>query len=206
MSLILCMSLSPTQDIVLRTFAASGLRAKIEVQSRLAKLYPEYVVAHMPADVMQQHAMQLEVAGPCVLPHDSAQATMGEREKGGGATSCPSGVAHSGCKGNAGCSTYMLSGCSKGPAGCSKGSTGCSTDASPGYDAPDAVASTSADCHNILANAAVHEDAFAWHLDADPWTLPESSWTEEHGHYFNRVGSGACAAVHPSPPQPVTIY
>jgi hypothetical protein len=46
------------------------------------------------------------------------------------------------------------------------------------------------DCNQFVANAAVHGDSFSWHVDADPWDLPESAWTQQHGHYFNRVGAG----------------
>lgn len=56
--------------------------------------------------------------------------------------------------------------------------------ASPASDSPRDV---HADCSSMLANAAMHGDAYRWHVDADPWALAESSWTEAYGHYFNRV-------------------
>lgn len=46
--------------------------------------------------------------------------------------------------------------------------------------------STEADCCNILANAPVFGDHYEYHVDADPLTLPESLWREEFGDYCNR--------------------
>lgn len=40
-------------DAVLQQFAASDLPAKLEVQSRLCKLYPDMIIAHMPSDQIQ---------------------------------------------------------------------------------------------------------------------------------------------------------
>lgn len=48
---------------VLRQLAAADLPALREVHSRLAKLYPEYVIAHMPSDAIQAPAATL-AAGP----------------------------------------------------------------------------------------------------------------------------------------------
>jgi len=44
------------------------------------------------------------------------------------------------------------------------------------------------DANPFVANAAVHGDAFHWHVDADPSEFVDSPWTQEHGRYFNRVG------------------
>lgn len=41
------------QDSALQELASSCLPAKLEVQSRLCKLYPDVVIAHMPSDLMQ---------------------------------------------------------------------------------------------------------------------------------------------------------
>lgn len=41
-------------------------------------------------------------------------------------------------------------------------------------------------CERYVANAAVHGDAFAWHVDADPSCFPDSEWTRRHGQYVNR--------------------
>lgn len=43
------------------------------------------------------------------------------------------------------------------------------------------------DCNAFVANAAVHGDAYSWHVDADPSVIPDSPWTQMYGRYFNRV-------------------
>lgn len=54
---------------VLQQFAAEDVPAKLEVQSRLAKLYPDMIIAHMPSEhiqlglVHQQEAQLQELSG-----------------------------------------------------------------------------------------------------------------------------------------------
>jgi hypothetical protein len=57
------------RDSALRRFAASALPAKLEVQSRLCKLYPEAWIAHMPSTEIQWVAGGEETgAGECEGP------------------------------------------------------------------------------------------------------------------------------------------
>uniref|UniRef100_A0A7S3QLX9 Uncharacterized protein n=1 Tax=Dunaliella tertiolecta TaxID=3047 RepID=A0A7S3QLX9_DUNTE len=42
---------------VLRQLSSSQMRAKVEVQSRLCKLYPEVIWCHQPSDAIQQSAV-----------------------------------------------------------------------------------------------------------------------------------------------------
>jgi hypothetical protein len=51
----------------------------------------------------------------------------------------------------------------------------------------DEAVAPSVDCHQYVANAAIHGDAYTWHVDADPSSFPLSPYTEHHGLYYNRV-------------------
>jgi hypothetical protein len=43
-------------------------------------------------------------------------------------------------------------------------------------------------CAEFVANAALHDDNFRWHMDADPAGFPETSrWVQLHGSYPNRT-------------------
>ena len=40
-------------------------------------------------------------------------------------------------------------------------------------------------CSSFVANAAVHGDAFQWHVDADPASFPPGAWLAAYGDYAN---------------------
>jgi hypothetical protein len=131
--------------------------AVVEVQSRLAELYPEYIIAHMPP-VMEA----LRHAGVTCPRHSGRDGAGGSSNAGaGGRNSC------GGCGGSGG-------GASAGAAEAARG---------VGTGEPDGI---SYECPAFVANAAVTGHAFEWHVDADPSLLPVSSrWVTELGEYQN---------------------
>ena len=65
------------QDEALRDLARCQLAAMKEVQSRLAALYPEYAIAHLPSDAIQHRSdarQESDGGGPAEL---SGEATAG---------------------------------------------------------------------------------------------------------------------------------
>jgi hypothetical protein len=52
-------------------------------------------------------------------------------------------------------------------------------------------------CQQFVANAAVAEDQFVWHVDADPADVPaDSNWVTQYGLYTNRVRSAFSSSSH----------
>lgn len=124
--------------------------AVVEVQSRLAALYPEYIIAHMPPVMGGERQ-----ARPTSVPHGGGD--------GGGAPSYTGAGSRAGGGGN---------GAGPGVAEAARG---------PGDH--DGVSYA---CPAFVANAAVADHAFEWHVDADPSLLPPSSgWVAELGQYVN---------------------
>lgn len=66
---------------VLLSLAQSNLRAKLEIQSRLAKLYPEYSIEHMPSDHMQTMGEVQRDVTPAVEPDAVAEASASSPEE-----------------------------------------------------------------------------------------------------------------------------
>eukprot|EP00798_Chlamydomonas_sp_ICE-L_P018809 gene18810-25354_t len=206
------------KDAVLHEFAASKLHAKIELQSRLAKLYPEYIIGHMPSDSLQNlsdpidpiesglkpgqacpHSKQGPASNTSIqtLP-DALHAKGGSKLNSGQASPyskfgpASNASIHDGPEASGDAGDAQLEDPESVPSSLSGPKDKHANDAATAADddgvQPEDPESTynTFDCHNILANATVYGDSFAWHVDADPWTLPESAWTHKFGHYFNR--------------------
>lgn len=167
---------------VLDELAACKSLAMKEVHTRLAKLYPEYHIAHMPADLIQQHHHQ---AGGASKDHAVAQSDVGTDL---GQTSCTESLPASdiaslatatGAAAVSPCSSQQVpqqashldgrdsSNISASPSGCNEG-----------CEQP-------VDCNQFVGNAAVYGDCYTWHVDADPAAFPPSPWVEAFGSYCN---------------------
>ena len=184
MRLLTCFHSS--KDERLRAFASCTLAAKLEVQSRLCKLYPDAIISHQPSDAMQPWRDSSHDERPLQQPIQREEGSVhqpGERplqqpsREEGCALQPPEERRRVEAEDDEeAAATALIGGDAESVAGMSVG----------GSEAPPRV-----DAHQVLANAAVPGDAFQWHVDADPSDLMESAWTQEHGRYFNRVRSGA---------------
>ena len=127
------------QEEALRELATAKLAAVREVHTRLAQLYPEYAIAHMPSSAIQQ------ARGDGFSQRPGVDA--GDRNSEAAGSAAQDGVArHHGPSDDEAFS----------PEG---------AHASSRQDLDDA---TAADCDQFVGNAAVYGDCFRWHIDADP--------------------------------------
>ncbi|KAL6749804.1 hypothetical protein V8C86DRAFT_2833540 [Haematococcus lacustris] len=141
----------------LEALAASALPAKLEVQSRLQRLYPHCRIAHQPSHLMQATQQQGQGEGAAEASRTGASAP---GSGGPPASSSVGGGPDSGAD--------LEGGPQPAPGGGAGGSGG--------YD-----------CSALLANAATAGDTFTWHQDADPNTLPvDCPFVATHGLYTNR--------------------
>ena len=146
---------------VLESLASGNPPAIVEIQSRLAKLYPEYEIAHLPSSAIQSQeeeenkldeANEEEEEEGLKLPPQKRvkrpieNNSKSELEKGG-----------------------------------DRGAIAKSSSVPGSADPP----SAHVDCSAFLANAAAEGDTFRFHVDADPTSFPPSPWTDQFGDYFN---------------------
>ena len=188
---------------VLDLLAWGQIPAAIEVQTRLSRLYPEYIIAHMPTDAIETHPQQGDgregcddVDGRAVAVQDAVVGHLPELH------STHADFMHEGHAGAACTSTeqhlpvaqYNVGPREQGsrslaslPASPGSGSNKPSASAAAApIEAPPAAASQG-HCSAFLGNAAVHGDTFRWHVDADPSDFPvPSPWTDAYGQYCNR--------------------
>jgi len=157
---------------LLRRLARSPPPAVREVQSRLAALYPEYIIAHMPSMSQDEHpAVPEERATPHGI-HGSG---------GGGGSGDANGGGGGGGGGDGGGGDGVDGGVNGGVGGGGGGGGGGGVGGGGGASSAGAYA-----CPPFVANAAVAGHAFNWHVDADPSSLPDSSsWVRTHGDYQN---------------------
>ena len=140
-----------------------------QVHARLAALYPEYEIAHMPADAIQGFP---RARGTSRDPAEDAvpdapapgSATAGTAEPGeaarAGTPSNPEGLADP----NALAAEVVGSAVPETSAG------------GAGADGVAAAPGPLVRCAAFVGNAAVAGDAFAYHVDADPAAFPDSPW------------------------------
>ena len=130
--------------------------AILEVQSRLVKLYPEYQIAYLPSEAIQnqQHReiIKHQVDGGEGKGEEEDDA---EKELIAGASRKRSKLDNNSAEERVKVTT-------------------------------DTIRGTSNDCSAILANAAAQGDTFRYHVDADPTSFPvDTLWTRSFGEYFN---------------------
>jgi hypothetical protein len=191
------------RDSVLEQLSAAPTVAMREIHSRLALLYPEADIAHMPAEHMQAHAAcKPDEPGTGAAQPQSAQAAglsqaarpaQGHlrQESSSTAAGQPSGE---GAVGLLQHDNAVVEGApalegalnSRAP-GHAEGSSPSAQDGQ-GTNGEERLAGTSAEpggedsrepeqatfCAPFVGNAAVAGDQYTWHVDADPATLPDS--------------------------------
>lgn len=157
------------RDGVLRALGEAPSQAVLEVQSRLAKLYPEYDIVHMPAEHMQPSSGVAQGSADAGLDH--CQRSEAEH-----------------CTAGSGCTAAICAGSDMGQERCGagQGATARQSSASePEADrAPSAAATGGCQqdnggsagqpdgagvfCAQFVGNAPVAGDQFGYHVDADP--------------------------------------
>lgn len=177
------------KDEALRRLAETDPWPKLEVQSRLAKLYPDAVFAHMPSAEIQGGKFAAGSAadggeGDVVADEErgarTGAAAGGDAGAGGGRRKrrrLEAGAAGGGDGGGGGGSSDGGSegGSGNGSEGGGDDSEGEEGGGGGGRGAP------AVDCAQWVANAAVAGDSFSWHVDADPCSLPDSPWVDRVG-------------------------
>ena len=185
---------------------SSNLKAKMELQSRLSKLFPEAIIAHQPSESMQPWLMGPQSprgVGGIGSPGSHGQDGTPEGITSNGRSECsPAGKVSEGIKlpnqqsnglpdQAAPCKTsdYPQDSSSLCEVSSSTVLTGAPSerDSSPLASDQQDVPHPRVDANPFVANAAVPGDRFQWHVDADPSEFVDSEWTQEHGRYFNRV-------------------
>lgn len=159
------------KDSVLQVLAKGNLPAVQEVHTRLAMLYPEYVIAHMPSQLIQHH--QDASTDQCEA-EDSQDKHITLMPPQTHLTSIPQDSSNS--------SQIEQHANDTAPGQFSAGS-----DPSQHDDSICALDQSEApvDCNQFVGNAAVYGDCYTWHVDADPAAFPSSPWVDTFGHYCN---------------------
>ncbi|KXZ50143.1 hypothetical protein GPECTOR_17g779 [Gonium pectorale] len=240
----------------LARLAASRLRAVLEVQSRLAALYPDAAICHMPSEAIQMGLPRGKgTAGASSEEGEeneedeegegggraagSAPATVAKEPRAAGVATMEAGAAGAlesvavvappskaavapaaamapaaaeGPRAQDGMPTTRGPGDAQAGKADDEEGVGGAAGQAPAFMAVGASGSaaedakkeeeagmaremdeaagppgTAIDCNQFVANAAMHGDAYSWHVDADPSTLPfPSPWTLEYGQYINR--------------------
>ncbi len=129
-----------------------------QVHARLAALYPEYDIAHMPADAIQGFPPGRELSQ---TPDPSTPRSA--------------------------CGPGPVEACSpRADAPCAPEALSNPTGSADRTDAPGQVGGAPAvRCAAFVGNAAAAGDAFAYHVDADPAAFPDSPWRASFGDYAN---------------------
>lgn len=177
--------------------------AVVEVQTRLARLFPHLRIFHLPTELMapgkrdcdggvpgEPFSEQQEMgsstaslhqcgnaAGGDHTDHVSTGSIDGSRSADSGAVPATSGEPQSNVHGPDAALPSRLSVPDR------KDGSGCAAD------------EATAECNCFVGNAAVHGDLYQWHVDADPMNIPEdSAWVQQFGLYANRVRSSSVLA------------
>jgi hypothetical protein len=162
----------------------SAACANGQVHARLAALYPEYDIAHMPADAIQGHSpgcsadTWLDRGGDCGAPGADPGARSGEprdaEDRAEAAADTPASLAGR-CAGR---------GAGSADGGPGAPDPGCRARSSAGGPT-EGLAHARVRCAAFVGNAAAAGDAYAYHVDADPAAFPDSPWRDRFGDYAN---------------------
>ena len=150
------------RDGVLQALLLRPPAPVLEVHSRLAALYPEYDIAHMPAEHMQ-----------------GGRPPQDEQPGSDGALSAPEACVDGGRNDD------MVDANAAGQTGLSRRGSGMGdgTPAAAGQEPAEQEAAVF--CAQFVGNAAVAGDQYSYHVDADPADLPPSPWVHAFGAYCN---------------------
>ena len=165
------------KDSVLQQLAMGNLPAMQEVHTRLAKLYPDFTIAHMPSSMIQCNSTE------AVLDGDDGE-------------DAPGSPAHSGADGpltNAlrrkdmaqpPTDNMQLSSQHQLQTGKDQNLLQLQSRTASEPDQGEHQ-KASVDCNQFVGNAAVYGDCYNWHVDADPSAFPASPWVDTFGYYCN---------------------
>ena len=191
------------RDHMLRQLAEEPSQAMLEINTRLARLYPEYDIALMPAEHMQSTSLDPQPSSKAsmhatqnVKRAEHLQSTCQDRQP-----SKPLGTAeeHSSAPGgdvrqvasNAAASAAVrlqADGAAAEPGsgayvrkagGAQQAQQDCSGSGSAASDHEPAAHGDAAHCAAFVGNAPVHGDSFCYHVDADPAGLPPSRCAQD---------------------------
>ncbi|DBB12125.1 TPA: hypothetical protein ACH3X3_006236 [Trebouxia sp. C0006] len=158
------------KDSVLQELAKGALPAMQEVQTRLAKMYPDYFIAHMPSHLIQTD----QQAAP---DNHTVQSPQLDRSK---QTVVGDGIDSGDSQAESSSSCHM----DQEDLTAASGSATAPT-AEQHADSTGSNQAASVDCNQFVGNAAVYGDCYTWHIDADPAAFPSSPWVDAFGHYCN---------------------
>lgn len=157
---------------VLESLAAGDAPAIIEIQSRLAKLYPGYDIAHLPSAAIQAAESYSEEEDQELEGHEEGPEPPSQKR-------AKIDALRPFLKRN---SDEVVEGvCSDN----GQDNNTASAEAPPGSEQGKSKITRNVDCSAFLANAAAEGDTFRFHVDADPTSFPPSPWTNQFGDYFN---------------------
>lgn len=159
------------KDSVLQKLAKGDMPAMQEVHTRLAKLYPDFTIAHMPSDMIQ-HRTAAASDNDDVVPGSPGPSQVAD-------TSLNNALRHGDLRLPQIDATLQSSQCQT-----ESGSHQAQPPSRSGSD-DESVAEPSVDCNQFVGNAAVYGDCYTWHVDADPSAFPASPWVDTFGHYCN---------------------
>ena len=174
------------KDSVLHDLATAELPAMQEVHARLANLYPDFTITHMPSDMIQHgnapHAAAAKAANgkesssvtAAPATHDSQPNTMDTQTD--ATQHSAQRQASSACAGHVKVASSLST---------TTSSTSSSSSSSSAEQSQAEQHTASVDCNQFVGNAAVYGDCYTWHVDADPTAFPDSPWVDTFGHYCN---------------------
>ncbi len=188
------------KDSILQELAKGNLPAMQEVHTRLAKLYPDYLIAHMPSDLIQHRqaaSADSQEPGEAQLEHDSPlpfptylrqpiDDDGSHLQTGGGICSHPETTGGHASNPASPISCHVDQDPAAQPA-----DHPAASEAAIGDQVPEHASSTAdcqtppVDCNQFVGNAAVYGDCYTWHVDADPAAFPPSPWVDAFGYYCN---------------------
>ena len=159
------------KDDVLRQLVEAPSPAMQEINSRLARMYPDHDIALMPAEHMQHTGLDGPGDSMLLQPGPTSHVAPPAEDNADAATASGSiwSEAGSGSQSNASKSSGAAPAAASGAAaGRQKRAEQVQRDAA---DPPDSQA---AYCAAFVGNAPVHGDTYRYHVDADPSGLPPS--------------------------------
>ena len=183
------------RDCALRTLGEEPSRAVLEVQSRLAKLYPEYDIVHMPAEHMQPDSGSTrDSRADDGLGHQCC-ATGDERIAAGyGSIEWQERIQHR-CGAGQNVSAHGSFGQTDRQSSVShleadvppSAAAAAAGNCQPKEEGASAGQQNSAGvyCAQFVGNAPVAGDQFSYHVDADPAEVQDSRWTAAFGRFCN---------------------
>ena len=163
------------KDSVLQELAKGDLPAMQEVHTRLAKLYPDCFIAHMPSDIIQ-HNKETAAANQQQPQHGTSDGSNTSP------TQCLKAMNSADSHPEESSSRQVNQTASTAASDTSEAVTDQDADH---HDSTVSSTGAAVDCNQFVGNAAVYGDCYTWHIDADPAAFPPSPWVDAFGYYCN---------------------